>query len=94
MIANKKGSIIYEFDQSSYELFLLKGKIIYEYEKRTKQVLTTIERHFNIRLKQLVCDFQKDDKNRVWLIGIHSYLVETDFKVSKKMLKFNGEDTI
>lgn len=90
MIANKDGYIINEFDETSYEIFTLKGKIIYEYEKRTQKIMAVLERVFNIRMKQIVCDFQKDDKNFVWLIGIHSYLVETH-QIYKPMIKASEE---
>lgn len=91
MIANKEGYIINEYDHSSFEIFSLKGKIIYEYEKRTQKIMGVLERAFNIRMKQIVCDYQRDEKNRVWLVGIHSYLVETNVKIYKPMLKVNGE---
>ena len=91
MIANKEGFIINEYDHSSFEIFSLKGKIIYEYEKRTQKIMGVLERAFNIRMKQIVCDYQRDEKNRVWLVGIHSYLVETNVKIYKPMLKVNGE---
>lgn len=54
MIANKKGYIINEFDESSYEIFSLKGKIIYEYEKRTQRIMGVLERSFNMKMKQIV----------------------------------------
>lgn len=93
MISNKEGYIINEYDHTSFEVFHLKGRIIHEYEKRSQQIMNVIERSFNLRLKQIVCDFQKDDRNRVWLIGIHSYLIETDVKISVPMIKSDSEWT-
>lgn len=46
MIANKKGYSIDEYDQNSYEIFALKGKIIFEYEQRTKQIMEALEKAF------------------------------------------------
>lgn len=91
MIANKEGFIINEHKQATYDIFAVKGKIVFEYEKRTQKIMRVLEREFNIRIKQLVCDFQKDEKNRVWLVGIHSYLVDFDIKI-RPMLKLNGEE--
>lgn len=54
--------------------------------------MATLEKAFNIKMKQIVCDFQKDFKNRVWFIGIHSYLIETNMKLYKPMIKEKGEE--
>ena len=48
--------------------------------------MNVIERTFNLKLKQIVWDFQKDDKNRVWFVGIHSYLIETEARITIPMI--------
>jgi hypothetical protein len=93
MIANKAGYIVNEFNHKSFDIFAIKGKIIFEYEKRTQKIMHVLERVFNIRMKQLVCDYQRDEKNRVWLVGVHSYLIDVSVKI-RPMLKMNGEEMV
>jgi len=70
---------------NSFELQLVKGTGLRGFERQADQLVSLLERNYNVRIKCIVADFIQDLEGRVWFVNCKALQMERSVPMSQFM---------